>query len=44
MPCEGGTVVTHLPLTSETRSSNPGPYTGKLVVAYQWLAVYSAEP
>ena len=39
-----GTVVTHSPPTSEVRGSNPGPYVGKLVVAYQWWAVYSTEP
>ena len=33
----GGAVVTHLPPTS---GSNPGPYVGKLVVAYRWSAVY----
>ena len=39
----GGPVVTHLPPISH-RSLNNGPYAGKLVVAYQWLAVYSIEP
>ena len=37
----GAMVVTHLSLISEVLSSNPGPYLGKLIVAYQWLAVYS---
>ena len=40
----GGSVVTHSPPTSEVGGSNPGPYMGKLVVAYRWLAVYSTEP
>ena len=40
----GGTVVKHLPPTSEDGGSNPGPYVGKLVVAYQWSAVYSTQP
>ena len=40
----GDTVVTHSPPTSEDVGSNPGPYMGKLVVAYQWSAVYSTEP
>ena len=39
-----GAMVTHLPPTSEVDSSNHGPYVGKLVVAYRWSAVYSAEP
>ena len=30
----GGAVVTYLPPTSEVGGSNPGPYVGKLVVAY----------
>ena len=30
----GGAVVTHSPPTSEVWGSNPGPYVGKLVVAY----------
>ena len=30
----GSTVVTHLSPTSEVSGSNPGPYVGKLVVAY----------
>ena len=30
-----GEVVTHSPRTSEVGSSNPGPYVGKLVVAYR---------
>ena len=33
-----GAVVTHSPSSSEVGGSNPGPYDGKLVVAYQWLA------
>ena len=37
-------VVTHSPPTPEVGSSNPGPYVGKLVVAYRWSAVYSTEP
>ena len=37
-------VVTHLPPTTEVCSSKPGPYVGKLVVAYQWLTVYITEP
>ena len=40
----GGDVVTHLPPTSEVCGSNPGPSAGKLVVAYQWWALYSIEP
>ena len=40
----GGTVVTHLPPTSEVGSSNPEPYVGKLEAAYQWSAVYSTKP
>ena len=39
-----GAVVTHLPSTSEICGSNPGPYVGNLVVAYQWLALYGTEP
>ena len=39
-----GPVVTHSPPTSEVCGSNPAPYVGKLVVAYQWSAVYSTEP
>ena len=35
----GGAVVTHLPPTSEVGGSNPGPYVGKLVVAYRWSEV-----
>ena len=35
----GGAVVTHSPPTSEVGGSHPGPYVGKLVVAYQWLVV-----
>ena len=40
----GDTVVTHSPPTSEVSGSNPGPYVGKLVVAYRWSAVYTTEP
>ena len=40
----GVTVVTQSPLTSEVGGSNPGPYVGTLVVAYQWSVVYSTEP
>ena len=40
----GGPVVTHLPPTSKVGSSNPGPFGGKSVVAYQWSAVYITEP
>ena len=40
----GGAVVTHSPPTSEVGDSNPEPYVAKLVVVYQWLAVYSTEP
>ena len=39
----GGAVVTHSPPTSEVGGSNPEPYVRKLVVAYRWSAVYSAE-
>ena len=39
----GGAVVTHSPPTSEVSGSNPEPYVGKLVVSYQWSAVYSTE-
>ena len=39
-----GAVVTHSPPTSEVSGSNPGPYVGKLAVAYRWSAVYSTEP
>ena len=39
-----GAVVTHSPLTSDFVGSNPGPYVGKLVIAYQWSAVCSTEP
>ena len=35
---------TGLPPRSEVSGSSPGPYVGKLVVAYQWSAVYSTEP
>ena len=37
-------MVTDSPPTSEVGGSNPGPCVGKLVVAYQWSAVYSTEP
>ena len=37
----GGTLVTHSPPTSEVGGSNPEPYVGKMVVSYQWSAVYS---
>ena len=40
----GDAVVTHSPPTSEVGGSNPESYVGKLVVAYQWSAVYSREP
>ena len=40
----GGAVVTHSPPTSEVGSSNSEPCVEKLVVAYQWSAVYSTEP
>ena len=40
----GGAVVTHFPPTSEVGGSKPGPYVGKLVVAYRWSTVYSTEP
>ena len=40
----GGTVAIHSPSTSEVGGSNPGPYVGQQVVAYQWSAVYSTEP
>ena len=33
----------HSPPTSEVGGSNPGPYVGKLVVAFRWLAVYSTK-
>ena len=39
-----GAVVAHSPPTSEVCGSNPRPYVGKLLVAFQWLAVYSTEP
>ena len=41
---QGGAVVTHLPPASEVSNSNPGPYVGKLGVAYQWSTIYSTEP
>ena len=34
-----GIVVTHWPPTPEVSGLNPGPYVGKLVVAYRWSAV-----
>ena len=34
-----GQVVTHVPSTPEVSGSNPGPYVGKLVVAYLWSVV-----
>ena len=37
----GGALVTHSPPTSEVGGSNTEPYVGKLIVAYQWLVVYS---
>ena len=40
----GDTVVKHLASTSEVGGSHPGPYVGKLVIAYEWSAVYSTEP
>ena len=39
----GGSVIIHSPPVSEVGSSNPGPYVGKVVVAYQWPGVYSKE-
>ena len=39
----GGAVITQSPITSEIDGSNPGPYVGKLVVAYRWSAVYSTK-
>ena len=39
-----GAVVTLWPPTSEVGGSNPRPFVGKLVIAYQWSAVYSTEP
>ena len=38
------TMVRHLPPTPEVGGSDPGPYVGKLVVAYLSLAVHSTEP
>ena len=32
------------PPTSEVGGSNPGPYVGKLIIAYRWSAVYYTEP
>ena len=40
----GGTVLTHLPPTSEVSGSNSRPYVGKLLFLYRWSAVYSIEP
>ena len=40
----GGGVVSHLPATSEVSSSNSRLYVEKLVLAYQWWAVYNTEP
>ena len=40
----GGIVVKHLFSTSVVCRLNPGPYAGKLVVAYRWWTVYSTEP
>ena len=37
---QSDTVVTQSPPTSEVGGSNPGPYAGNLIVAYEWLAVY----
>ena len=37
-----GAMVTHSTPNSKVSGSNPGPYVAKLVVAYQWSAVYSA--
>ena len=31
-------------LTGLNKDRSPGPYVGKLVVAYRWSAVYSTEP
>ena len=39
-----GTVVTHLPPTSEVGTPNSEPYLGKMVVSYQWSALYKTEP
>ena len=39
-----GIMVTNSLRTSEVSGSNPGPYVGKLVVAYRWSVVYSTEP
>ena len=36
-------MVAHYPPTSEVCGSNPGPFVGRLVVAYRWLAVYGKE-
>ena len=38
------TVVTHSSPTFEVCNSNPKPYVGNLVVAYQWSTVNSTEP
>ena len=37
-------VATHSPPTPEVCSSNPEPYAGKMVVSYQWPAIYSTGP
>ena len=37
----GGAVVIHSPPVSLVGIPNPGPYIGKLVVAYTWSAVYN---
>ena len=37
-------MVTHSPPTSEVCGLNPGPYDGKLTVAYVWSLAYSSEP
>ena len=39
----GGVWVTHSPPISEVSGSDPGPYVGKLVVAYRCAAVYTSE-
>ena len=37
-------MVIHSRPNSEVSGSNPGPYKGKLLVAYRWSAIYSTEP
>ena len=37
-------MVTHTPLQTEVGGLDPQPYVGKLVVAFLWSEVYSAEP